>query len=189
MWEMPKSIRGRDKNKFASLFAIAKLAGGNWLELLTKAAFLSLQRTASHADQSLEHRLLCDCYKVVTTRLDLLVRGADNRSFIATQELLQALWGMAEAPWDSMPKTDKPLTAHGFFPLLKRYKIESKPNPAGTLRGVYVDRILEEYDRYKGGTPKASSKPDDDDPPEPPQTPPPPDPSGSGTPSEAHSRG
>jgi hypothetical protein len=126
---------------------------------------------------------------VVTTRLDLLVRGADNRSFIATQELLQALWGLAEAPWDSMPKTHKPLTAHGFFPLLKRFKIESKANPAGTLRGIYVDRILEEYDRYKGGSPKGTSKPDDDDPPEPPQKPPPPHTSGGGTTSEAPHHG
>ena len=104
MWEMPKSIRGRDKNKFASLFAIAKLAGGDWLKLLTKAAFLSLQRTASHANESLEHRLLGDCYKVVTTRPDLLVPGAEGPLFIAT-DFTQELHKMPEAPWYAMPKS------------------------------------------------------------------------------------
>jgi DNA polymerase I len=158
MWEMPESIRGRDKNKFASLFAIAKLAGGGWLELLTKAAFLLLNRTAAHANQSLEHRLLCDCYGVVTSRSELLIPGADNRSFIATQELLQALWALPEVPWNAMPKSGKLLSANQLFFYLKRYKIESRPNPAGTMRGIYVDRILEEYNRYKARNAKGAKE-------------------------------
>ena len=53
-------------------------------------------------------------------------------------------------------KKRKPLTANGLFFPLKRYKIEPRPNPGGTLRGIYVERILEEYNRYKARSAKGN---------------------------------
>jgi hypothetical protein len=190
MLEMPRSIRGRNKNKFASLFGIAKQAGDDWVKLLTQAAFLLLQQTATHADTSLEHRLLEDCYRVVTTRSDLLIKGTADRLFIGTTDLIQALHGFPEAPWYSMPKSGKPLNANQLFYYLKRYKIKRKVDPSGTRRGIYIDRILEEYSRYKTAETSNSKvspdKPDtDEEPPEPPSpgSPPPSPPS---PPSSSH---
>jgi DNA polymerase I-like protein with 3'-5' exonuclease and polymerase domains len=189
MLEMPRSIRGRNKNKFASLFGIAKQSGDDWVDLITKAAFLLLQETTSHANISLEHQLLGDCYKVVTTRPDLLIRGAFDRLFIGTPDLIQALHGLPETPSYSMPKSGKPLTANQLFYYLKRYKIKRKVDPSGTRRGIYVDRILEEYSRCNtteaANSEVSPDKPDaDEEPPEPPPSSPPPSPPSSSSPSD-----
>jgi DNA polymerase I len=173
MLVMPREIRARDKNNFSSLFAIAKLAGGDWLSTITNAAFLLLEDTSKHAQVSLEHRLLMDCYLVLATHPELITLEVGKKPFIATDTLIQQLHGLPETPWVAMPKSGKPLTAEKLFYLLKEYDIRSAKNATQNTRGIYIEHLIRQAEKF-GNPPKPQA------PPTPPEEPPPSSPPPSG---------
>jgi DNA polymerase I-like protein with 3'-5' exonuclease and polymerase domains len=156
MLEMPEEIRARRKNSFSSLFAIAKLAG-DWTPALSQAALLLLEDNARHAQVSLEHRLLMDCYLVIITHPELITLEVEKRPFIKTDDLIQQLHGLPETPWVAMPKNGKPLTSEKLFYLLKEYEIRSAKNTAQTKRGIYIEHLLRQAEKFGNPPPQPPS--------------------------------
>jgi DNA polymerase I-like protein with 3'-5' exonuclease and polymerase domains len=167
MLEMPEEIRARNKNSFSSLFAIAKLAG-DWMPTLSDAALLLLEDKVRHTQVSLEHRLLMDCYLVITTHPELITLEVEKKPFIKTDDLIQQLHGLPETPWAVMPKSGKPLNSHTLFYLLKEYEIRSAKNSAKNARGIYIEHLLKQAEKFGNPPP----------PPSPPKNPSPQSPSG-----------
>ena len=163
MLEMPEEIRARRKNSFSSLFAIAKLAGGEWMSVLSDAALLLLEDNARHAPVSLEHRLLMDCYLVITTHPELITLEVAKKPFIKTHDLIQQLHGLPETPWVAMPKSGKPLTSEKLFYLLKEYEIRSAKNSACNARGIYIEYLLKQAEKF-GAPPKPPTPPEESPP-------------------------
>src|SRR6516165_4038766 len=122
----------------------------------------------------LEHRLLMDCYLVIITYPELITLEVEKRPFIKTDDLIQQLHGLPETPWVAMPKSGKPLTSEKLFYLLKEYEIRSAQNSAQTKRGIYIEHLLKQAEKF-GNPPKPPAPPEEP----PPSSPPPPSSGGS----------
>ena len=83
---------------------------------------------------SLNLRLLADVRTVFTQR---------SVSFLATADLVAALQGMDESPWD-----DGDFNARRLALRLKDYGVKPQRNSAGTARGYRLDDLHDAFSRY-----------------------------------------
>jgi hypothetical protein len=134
--EMPAGITDRNADVWEALFAIADAAGGTW-PTAARVAAVAHVADALAGTPSLGVRLLAD------------VRTAfGNSLLIASEELLQTLTSMDEAPWGDL--RGHPLDARGLSNFLRPYGIKSKTVRVGTRtpKGYTRDDFHDAWSRY-----------------------------------------
>lgn len=109
--ELPPGIEDRDADIWEALIAVADAAGGNWPERARVAA-VALVADSKAASPSLGIRLLSDLRDVFGT--------ADAMS---TEEILDALCDIDEAPWSDLK--GKRLNPRGLAARLRQYGVKS----------------------------------------------------------------
>jgi hypothetical protein len=131
--EMPVEDRAADT--WEPLVAIADHVGGNWPHRArTACRVLTAAAEEADEDMSLNLRLLTDVRTVFTKRAV---------SFLATADLVAALKGMDESPWD-----DFDLNARRLAQRLKDYGVKPQHNSTGTTRGYRLDDLHDAFSRY-----------------------------------------
>ena len=110
---------GRVAQVWRPLFAIADTAGGEWPAKARAAADALAALAGTFADgETLGTMLLADVRTVFAQR------GDPER--IRSRDLDEALRALAERPWESMPKTHKPITAQGRGRMLASYGVNAE---------------------------------------------------------------
>ena len=140
---------GRPAQVWRPLFAIADAAGGDWPALARSAADALSASAATVANgETLGTMLLADVREVFKAK------GDPER--IASATLDEALRSLSERPWQSMPKSGKPITAQSRGRILANYGIHAK-----TLR-LDAGRDAKGYERAAFADAWAAYLPDDD---------------------------
>jgi hypothetical protein len=128
MWpDVPDGITDRNADIWEPLLTVADLAGGEWPERARRSA-VALVADSKAGTPSLGIRLLADLRTVF-----------GDRDAMGTEEVLEALCGLDEAPWAELVH-GKPLNARGLAQRLRQYDIHS-----GNVRIANV--ILKGYKR------------------------------------------
>jgi DNA polymerase-1 len=157
MDRMPSELWDRDKQKFCPLFALAEQAGNGWSERITQASLATLAQP-DLAPLSLSQRAMRDAGFVVERELAdkaehkaTVLLTKNQRDFIATDALIKTMLVLPEAPWRSYGPSKKILDANGLYYFLKPYGLESEHVRFGTTtaRGMYTDKIMEVFNRYR----------------------------------------
>ncbi|HUY25355.1 MAG TPA: DUF3631 domain-containing protein [Candidatus Saccharimonadales bacterium] len=134
--EMPDGIADRDADVWESLLVVADVAGGSWPERarVSSVTHVTLAKTAS---PSLGVRLLADLRTVF-----------GDREHMLTQEILDALAGMEDAPWGDL--RGKPLDARGLSRRLAKYGVERHTVRVGPITGKGYSRadLADPWSRY-----------------------------------------
>ena len=133
---MPDGIADRDADVWESLLVVADVAGGSWPERarVSSVTHVTLAKTAS---PSLGVRLLADLRTVF-----------GDREHMLTQEILDALAGMEDAPWGDL--RGKPLDARGLSRRLAKYGVERHTVRVGPITGKGYSRadLADPWSRY-----------------------------------------
>ena len=136
--QIPTILNDRAVDNWTALFAIAELAGSDWLKMTTDAA-IYLSGTKQEPI-SIGVELLQDIKNIF-----------DGKDRLYTTELLEALCSEAEAPWATYNR-GKPLSSRQLAKKLKAYKIHSKDmriSPHNkNLKGYSYDDFSEAFSRY-----------------------------------------
>lgn len=143
---MPDSIQDRDADVWEPLFIVAQLAGGDWLEWLSKTAPDIVR--AQHAEpQSLGELLLRDIHVVFDNA---------NEDRLPTLNIVSALCALEESPWATLGADDSGIDTRFLTKTLKRYEVGSphviKFNGA-SVRGYYRNDFTDAWQRYLPTTP------------------------------------
>lgn len=140
-------VEDRAADTWEPLFAIADLAGPPWPHRAKVAALaLIAAENAADVEASLGIRLLTDIRDVFTNW---------TVSFRTSQELVNDLMKIDEAPWRDMNLTTRRLSD-----LLRPYGIKPTKNTAGTARGYPVEDMSEAFTRYlEPNRPEPSNRP------------------------------
>jgi DNA polymerase I len=182
---MPKDIRGRNKQKFSSLFTVCRLAADGWYEMIEKAAREMMTVVPAGTGTRLDRTLLRDMYFIGKHQLDLKRRGlptvialgrAAKRDFISADEWVKALRKLPESPWMSWNKSRKILDVKDMYYLLRPRGLDKPERFKEHMlnwAGFYLETIFKAFEPYK--EPGDVSPFDDGE--EPPPSPPPSSPS------------
>jgi hypothetical protein len=137
--EMPPTIFNRDADNWATLFAIADVAGGPWPERLRTAA---LQRVVVDDDAtSLIELLLTDIRNIFS---------ALKVDEITSADLIERLCAIMPRPWSEYGKTGKAITQNRLARLLKPLAIGPELVTPARLAGYRLARFEEAFARYLG---------------------------------------
>jgi hypothetical protein len=138
--KMPDGLSDRAEDAWEPLFAVADAAGGEWPRRARRAA-VTLARSIDVEDDSPSMQLLDDASRVI-----LRLPAFGDR--VRTEDLLQALRRLPEAPWSDYE--GKPLTPHKFAGLLRPYGLRSKLVRVGDERkhGYLRQEFSNVFDRY-----------------------------------------
>ena len=110
---------GRIAQVWRPLLAIADAVGGEWPEKARAAADVLAAFSGTFADgETLGTMLLADVRAVFKAR--------GNPERIKSDDLDDALRDLPERPWESMPKTNKPITREARGRMLRAYGINTK---------------------------------------------------------------
>ena len=133
---MPGGIEDRDADVWEALLAVADAAGGDW-PARARVAAVALVAESKAGTPSLGVRLLGDMRHVF-----------GDRPAMSTDELLEALNGMEEAPWSDL--RGSPLNARGLADRLRAYGVKPKTIRVGdaTPRGYTSDDLHDAWVRY-----------------------------------------
>jgi hypothetical protein len=136
--DLPAGIVDRAADVWEPLVAVADLAGGNWPER-ARAAAVALNAQRQERDPSLGVLLLADCRRVFEEH------GADR---LTTEQLLDALTGLDEAPWADL--RGKPLNDRGLAKRLKKYDVRPGLHryDSGPRRGYLLEDFHDAWLRY-----------------------------------------
>jgi DNA polymerase I-like protein with 3'-5' exonuclease and polymerase domains len=162
MRRLPKQFRGRIRQKFSVLYALAAFAGNEWYQKLNQAASHMFRQT--NVDDPLHHQLLADSCAILEEQRILRTLGDGNcklkfvhrkgeseREFIETKILISLLLALPEGPWKAYGKNKKLLDANGFFFLLKNYGIRTSERikiEGIVRRGLFCDVLLSLFARW-----------------------------------------
>jgi Protein of unknown function (DUF3631) len=138
---MPEALNDRAADVWEPLFAIAALAGGEWLERARAAA---LYLSSDKDDENPGIQLLEDIRTVFTTNQ------------MTSQLLVEWLLALETGPWSESGPGGKPLTQNKLARLLKPYKVAPKtirtgPGPKETAKGYSLSQFSDLFDRYLAG--------------------------------------
>ena len=147
--ELPDGVEDRNAEVWEPLLAVADAAGGHWPDT-ARAACLELLQVAADREVSLGVRLLEDMRAVF-----------GDRDAMHTQDILDRLNGLDEAPWGDL--YGKPMQPRLLARMLKRYDVSSvKVKVDGrSLQGYRREDLWDSWERY---LPSVSAQPE---PPEP----------------------
>ena len=139
---LPDELNDREQDTWELLFAVADLAGDGWPEV-ARSASLQLAEDSRDTTETDGQRLLGDLRAV----------WGDEDTAVSTQELLQSLHRLEEAPWGD--HHGRPINARYLADELKRYGVRStKVKYAGqSLRGYRWDSLAPVWDRYLNAEP------------------------------------
>ncbi|GAA1969277.1 DUF3631 domain-containing protein [Terrabacter lapilli] len=132
--ELPAGIEDRDADVWEPLIAIADAAGREWPDRARVSA-VSLVSLSRQERGGLGIRLLADIRRVF--------EGAEH---MGTDELLDALHRLDEAPWDDLK--GKPLDARGLAFRLGKYGIGPRQLKAINRKGYRRDDLADAWSRY-----------------------------------------
>lgn len=143
--EMPPGIEDRPADVWEALIAVADKAGGEWPER-ARVACVALVAESRESSPSLGVRLLKDLKQVFGS--------ADHMS---TNDILNALYDIEEAPWASLK--GKPLDARGLAYRLRSYDIKPRDVRIGEkiLKGYYAEDLWDAWERYLSPSPEKSA--------------------------------
>lgn len=152
--ELPPQITDRDADVWEPLIAIADVLGGIWPDRARGCAISLLAGVMSAGRESLGLKLLADIRAVF-----------NGHKVLSTQQLVQALIGIEEAPWGDL--YGKPLDARGLSRRLGPYEVKSKGVRIGdsTPKGYAAVDFADAWNRYLGPPPEdmpASPIPDEE---------------------------
>jgi 5S rRNA maturation endonuclease (ribonuclease M5) len=155
--EMPPGIEDRPADVWEALLAVADKAGGDWLDRAREAC-VALVAESRESSPSLGVRLLKDLKQIF-----------GDAEHLSTNDILNALYDIEEAPWASLK--GKPLDPRGLAFRLRSYDIKPRDVRIGekVLKGYYADDLWDAWERYLPPSPEksatsATSATDDDDP-------------------------
>jgi hypothetical protein len=142
--DLPVEIQDRDADIWEPLIAIADELGGDW-PAAARAAAVTLVTAAKDREQSFGIRLLSDLHKVF-----------GERDQMPTAAILEALFGIEEAPWGDLK--GKPLDPRGLARQLKQYDVKPEVLWFGTKqeRGYRASDFAEAWARYLPQSPAIS---------------------------------
>ena len=134
--EMPAGIVDREADVWEPLLAVADAAGQEWPELARSAA-RALVTEARESPASMGIRLLTDLFEIF-----------NGHEVMSTDELLKALHGVEESPWDDL--YGKPLNPRGLAQRLRKYEVGSKTVrlPVGVAKGYARADLWDVWQRY-----------------------------------------
>jgi Protein of unknown function (DUF3631) len=134
--EMPPGIADRDADIWEPLITVADLAAGEWPKRARVAA-VALVADSKAGTPSLGVRLLADLRSVF-----------GDRDAKGTEEILEALRNLEEAPWGDLH--GKPLNARGLAQRLRQYEIHSGEVRIGQWHGKGYKRsdLWDAWTRY-----------------------------------------
>lgn len=134
--EMPDGIRDRDADVWEPLLAIADAAGGDWPRR-TRVTAVTLVTHSKAGTPSLGVRLLSDLKTIFA-----------NRETLFTEQILERLNQMEEAPWGDL--RGKPLDSRGLSRMLSKYGVKPKPVRIGDRvgRGYAAADLHDSWSRY-----------------------------------------
>lgn len=118
LWHDMGVMDARRADTWRPLFALAALAGPNWLERARKA-----QAAEPAQEQDMKVRLLRDIKEVF---------DGSKQDALATEVILGKLH---EGEWEEMPSSGKPLTSAGLARMLRPHRIKPGPIELGPTRG------------------------------------------------------
>jgi hypothetical protein len=118
---MPDGIADRDADVWEPLLAIADAVGGDWPKF-ARVSCVSFVSDAKERTPSLGVRLLAD--------LRVIFRDADT---LATNDILEALHQLDEAPWGDL--RGKPLDSRGLASRLRSFGVKPKQVRIGDWTG------------------------------------------------------
>ena len=129
---------GRIAQVWRPLLAIAEAAGGEWPEKARAAAVALAAVAGTFADgETLGTMLLADVRAVFEAK--------GNPERIKSDDLDDALRDLSERPWESMPKTNKPITREARGRMLRNYGVNVRTlrfdgvAAKGYLRAAFAD--------------------------------------------------
>jgi len=133
---MPNTNNDRMADNWMPLFTIAKVAGGDWPELIKK----SMLKMMDFSDDSIGPMLLEDIQSIFK-------QNEVERIF--SNDLVEALKGRSERPWCDWSR-GKGLTQNGLARLLKPFEIKSKNMRIGKdlRKGFSLDSFKDAFKRY-----------------------------------------
>ncbi|HEY7222894.1 MAG TPA: DUF3631 domain-containing protein [Micromonosporaceae bacterium] len=134
--KMPEGVADRNADVWEALLAIADAAGGEWPDRARAAAVALVAESMGDAP-SLGVRLLADLRTVFAEQTEMA--GAD---------ILTALRGMDEAPWDEL--RGAPLNARGLANLLRPYGVRSTNirKDDRVVKGYKRESLWDAWSRY-----------------------------------------
>jgi hypothetical protein len=132
---MPTGVEDRDADVWEALLSVADAAGGHWPDTARRAA-VTLVTDSKAAAPSLGVLLLRD------------IRDVMQGDVIFTEDLLELLHNVAEAPWTDL--RGKPLNDRGLANRLRRYGISSQTVRIGgrTAKGYRREDFADPWTRY-----------------------------------------
>ena len=138
---MPAHIRDRDADIWEPLFAIAKVAGGDWPERIAAAATWFVTARVDESADSSGLRLLRDCVAI----LDQPHTRTCEPDWLRAQ-----LFNLTDAPWGTWGKKGTGLTTFMLKQWLKDYCIKPYTvKVAGrAVKGYHVNQFKDETARY-----------------------------------------
>ncbi len=133
---MPHGIADRNADVWEALFSMADAAGGDWPKCARLAA-VALVADAKGDRGSLGVRLLADLHIVF-----------ENKSSMATADIVVSLMALEEAPWGDLK--GKPLDARRLANFLKPYGVSSKNIRVGNniVKGYTAEDLFDPWQRY-----------------------------------------
>lgn len=144
---MPDGIEDRDADVWEPLLAVADAVGEHWPQT-SRVAAVALVALSKESTPSLGIRLLTDL-RTVFDKLD--------RDSIATEQILQELHNLDEAPWSDL--RGKPLNPRGLAGYLRRYEVKSTEIRVGDWHGKGYKRedLWDAWSRYLPVSPNESA--------------------------------
>jgi putative DNA primase/helicase len=144
---MPDALDDRAADCWRPLFAIAAIAGGDWLEKATAAA-LALSTGEAANDSSTQVQMLIDIKEMFERR------DVDR---LTSQDIVSELAEMEDRLWQEW-KNGKAITKTGLARVLKRFDIAPKSirTEPGTPKGYMREQFDDAFSRY---TPSQSATP------------------------------
>src|SRR5262249_27204597 len=140
---IPSDIRDRDADVWEPLFAIAQIAGGEWLNrVIASARWFVSARTDDSADSS-GLRLLRDCVTLL-----------EKAHTCEPDWLRRELVNMSDGPWGAWGKNGNGLTTFDLKRWLKDYGIKPYAVRVGgaPVKGYHVKQFKDELARYPAPT-------------------------------------
>lgn len=140
--EMPQGIEDRAADVWEPLLSIADAAGGDYASRAREAA-TAIVSTSADSAQSLGLRCLADTRAVF-----------GSSAWMSTEDLLQALRVLPEAPWSDL--RGHPIDSRRLAALLRPYGVHPKSFRCGTtvMRGYAREDLVDPWLRYLAPLPE-----------------------------------
>lgn len=148
--DMPEGIEDRNADVWEALLAVADLAGAEW-PARARVAAVTVVTEALDNRQTFGVQLLTDLHEVFGTNTSM-----------STEEILEALHGMEDAPWGDL--RGKPMSPRDLSSRLRKYTtIDGDPIKPTTIRegtrvfkGYRRSDLLDAWSRYLPAKPDES---------------------------------